>query len=67
MRWLNLRWSTGCAFVDYDRDALDRHFGKAISVTAGPTFQPVVHGFAVMLIFWLILFWMYHRRISLRI
>ena len=31
--------------------ALDRHFGTAISVIAGPTFQPVLHGFLVMLIF----------------
>jgi heparan-alpha-glucosaminide N-acetyltransferase len=48
-------------------NALDRHFGRAISVMAGPTFQPVLHGFAVMLIFWLILFWMYRRKILLRI
>jgi heparan-alpha-glucosaminide N-acetyltransferase len=48
-------------------DALDRHFGRAISMMAGPTFQPVLHGFAVLLIFWLILFWMYRRKIFLRI
>jgi heparan-alpha-glucosaminide N-acetyltransferase len=47
--------------------ALDRHFGGAISVIAGPTFQPVLHGFLVMLIFWLILYWMYRRKIFLRI
>jgi predicted acyltransferase len=47
--------------------ALDRHLGRAIAVMAGPTFQPVLHGFAVMLIFWLILFWMYRRKIFLRI
>ena len=48
-------------------DALDRHFGRVISALAGPTFQPVLHGFAVMLIFWLTLFWMYRRKIFLRI
>jgi heparan-alpha-glucosaminide N-acetyltransferase len=48
-------------------NALDRHLGRAISMMAGPTFQPVLHGFAVMLIFWLILFWMYRRKIFLRI
>jgi heparan-alpha-glucosaminide N-acetyltransferase len=48
-------------------NALDRHLGRAISVIAGPTFQPLLHGFAVMLIFWLILFWMYRRKIFLRI
>jgi predicted acyltransferase len=48
-------------------DALDRHFGRVISVIAGPTFQPALHGFAVMLIFWLTLYWMYRRKIFLRI
>jgi len=48
-------------------DALDRHFGKAIEVIAGPTFQPVLHGFLVMLTYWLILYWMYRRKIFLRI
>jgi predicted acyltransferase len=48
-------------------NALDRHLGWAISAMATPTFQPVVHGLAVMLIFWLILFWMYRRKIFLRI
>src|SRR6202795_2351405 len=27
--------------------ALDRHFGDAISAMAGPTFQPILHGFAI--------------------
>jgi heparan-alpha-glucosaminide N-acetyltransferase len=48
-------------------NALDRHFGTAIAVMAGSTFQPVLYGFAVMLIFWFILFWMYRRKIFLRI
>jgi heparan-alpha-glucosaminide N-acetyltransferase len=46
--------------------ALDRHLERVIAI-AGPTFQPVLHGFAVLLIFWLILFWMYRRKIFLRI
>jgi len=48
-------------------NALDRHCGRVISVMAGPTFQPALHGFAVMLIFWLTLYWMYRRKIFLRI
>jgi predicted acyltransferase len=48
-------------------DALNRHFGGAIAVIAGPTFQPVLHGFAMILIFWLILLWMYRRKIFLKI
>ena len=48
-------------------NALDRHLGKIISVIAGSTLQPVLHGFAGMLIFWFILLWMYRRKIFLRI
>jgi heparan-alpha-glucosaminide N-acetyltransferase len=47
--------------------ALDRHFGGVISAIGGPIFQPVLHGFLVMLTFWLILLWMYRRKIFLRI
>jgi heparan-alpha-glucosaminide N-acetyltransferase len=53
--------------VAFFSNALDRHLGSAIWLLAGPTFQPVLHGFAVLLIFWLILFWMYRRKIFLRI
>jgi len=48
-------------------NALNRHLGRAISAMAGPTFQPVLHGFVVIMIFWFILFWMYRRKIFLRI
>jgi heparan-alpha-glucosaminide N-acetyltransferase len=47
--------------------ALDRHLGWALAAIGGPVFQPVLHGFAVMMVFWLILFWMYRRKIFLRI
>jgi heparan-alpha-glucosaminide N-acetyltransferase len=47
-------------------NALDRHLGSVVAL-AGPTIQPVFRGFAVMLIFWFILFWMYRRKIFLRI
>src|SRR5579864_418810 len=53
--------------VGFFGDAVERHFGRAISVMSGPTFRPALHGFAIMLIFWLILFWMYRRKIFLRI
>jgi predicted acyltransferase len=58
-----MSWTMG-NFVD---NAVSRHFGWAMSAMAGPTFQPVLHGFAVLLIFWCILFWMYRRKIFLRI
>jgi heparan-alpha-glucosaminide N-acetyltransferase len=53
--------------TDFFSKALDRHFGSAIAVLGGPTFQPVLHGLAIMLIFWSILFWMYRRKIFLKI
>ena len=48
-------------------DALDRHFGGAISFIAGTTFRPVLHGFLVVLIFWLVLYWMYRRKLFVKI
>jgi heparan-alpha-glucosaminide N-acetyltransferase len=47
-------------------NALNRHFGNVFTV-AGPTFEPVLLGFAVMVVFWCILFWMYRKKIFLRI
>ena len=47
-------------------DALNRHVGGIFGI-AGSVFQSVLHGFAVMLIFWSILLWMYRRKIFLRI
>ena len=47
--------------------SLQIHLGWLISAVAGPVFQPVVYGLGIMLIFWLILFWMYRRKIFLRI
>jgi heparan-alpha-glucosaminide N-acetyltransferase len=47
--------------------ALARHLGAAPFLVFGPTFEPVLKGFGVVLVFWLILLWMYRRKIFLRI
>jgi heparan-alpha-glucosaminide N-acetyltransferase len=52
---------------DFFKNALDRHLGNVLAAMAGPAIQPALHGFAVMLIFWFILFWMYRRKIFLKI
>ena len=52
---------------DFFGNALTRHFGRAIAFVAGPTFEPVLHGILLMLIFWYILFWMYRRKLFLKI
>lgn len=49
------------------RDALPRHFGRAPFAIFGPAYVPFVQGFCVVLMLWLILFWMYRRKIFLRI
>jgi predicted acyltransferase len=47
--------------------ALVRHFGRAPFLVLGPPFEPVLRGAAIVLTFWLILFWMYRRKLFLRI
>lgn len=49
------------------RAALDRHFGLKPFEIAGPAYEPLLHGIAVLAIVWLILFWMYRKRIFVRI
>jgi predicted acyltransferase len=47
--------------------SLQIHLGRLISGLVSPTLQPVVYGLGIILIFWLILFWMYRRKLFLRI
>jgi heparan-alpha-glucosaminide N-acetyltransferase len=47
--------------------ALVRHLGRAPFAVMGPPFEPVLRGAAVLVVFWLILFWMYRKKIFLRI
>jgi predicted acyltransferase len=49
------------------KGALERHLGAAPFAILGPPFQPVLEGAAVLLVFWSILYWMYRRKIFLRI
>ena len=58
-----MSWTMGLFFLK----ALHCHLGWLISELIGPIFQPIVYGLGVMLIFWLMLFWMYRRKIFLRI
>lgn len=47
--------------------ALLRHAGRRPFALLGPAFEPVLLGAAVVTVFWLILLWMYRRKIFLRI
>ncbi len=48
-------------------EAVMRHIGPIPFSVLGPPFAPVLRGAAVLLIFWSILYWMYRRKIFLRI
>ena len=52
---------------DFIKGALTRHVGSAAFAFLGAPFEPVLKGGAVVLVFWLVLFWMYRRKIFLRI
>ena len=47
--------------------ALTTHLGTAPFAVLGPAFEPVLHGAGVLIVFWLILYWMWNRKIFLRI
>jgi predicted acyltransferase len=43
------------------------HLGRDVFKAFGPVYEPFVQGCAILLVLWLILFWMYRRKIYLRI
>jgi heparan-alpha-glucosaminide N-acetyltransferase len=49
------------------KSAVLRHLGTAPFAILGPPFEPVLRGAAVLMVFWSVLWWMYRRRIFLRI
>jgi predicted acyltransferase len=52
---------------EFVSSALVRHLGSAPFAVLGPPFEPVLRGAGVLVVFWLILYWMYRRRIFVRI
>ena len=52
---------------DFTIAALKTHLGEHAFAFAGAAFEPVLRGAAVLLVFWLILFWMQRRKIFLRV
>ena len=43
------------------------HLGEAVFALLGTGLQPLVHGAAILLCYWLLLFWMYRRKIFVKI
>ena len=54
-------------FVDFIREALPRHLGPHVFQWAGENYQPLLLGAGVLLVEWLLLLWMWRRRIFLRL
>lgn len=52
---------------DFVASVLVRHFGTGPFAVLGPPFETALRGLGVLIVFWSILFWMYRRRIFLRI
>ncbi|HWD18373.1 MAG TPA: DUF5009 domain-containing protein [Verrucomicrobiae bacterium] len=48
-------------------EALVRHLGSSLFDVFGKVYEPILSGAGVMLVQWLILWWMYRRKIFLRI
>ena len=48
-------------------DSLKTHLGQNFFAFAGPGYEALLHGAAILLVMWLVLLWMYRRKIFLRI
>jgi predicted acyltransferase len=49
------------------RDNFRRHLGRHVFESLGEVYAPILERLAVLLVLWLVLLWMYRRRIFLRI
>ena len=54
-------------FDGFIAKSLTTHFGANTFKIFGPAYQTLLHGAAILLVLWLLLFWMYRRRLFLRI
>ena len=43
------------------------HLGHGVFEIFGSAYAPILQNFSVLLVFWLILFWMYRRKLFIRI
>lgn len=49
------------------RDTIRTHLGRGVFEVFGSAYAPIVQHLSVLLAFWLILFWMYRRKVFIRI
>ncbi|MBP1601953.1 MAG: hypothetical protein H6Q06_2104 [Acidobacteria bacterium] len=53
--------------VGFVTETIQRHFGQHIFEALGAVYAPILEHLAVLAVFWLVLLWMYRRKIFLRI
>jgi len=58
-----LNWTIKSSIIS----ALQRHLGTEVFQVLGPEYETLLLGLAVLLVFWLLLFWMYRRRIFVKL
>ena len=54
-------------FENFIVDAFRIHLGPSVFASLGDAVEPLVRGVVVLAVYWLILFWMYRRKLFLRI
>jgi len=54
-------------FEDFIRGSLRTHLGAGTFAAFGAAYEPFVMGSAILFFYWLILYWMYRRKLYLRI
>lgn len=54
-------------FEDFIGKALRTHLGSGTFQVLGKAYEPLLHGAAILFVYWLILFWMYRRKLFLKI
>jgi predicted acyltransferase len=52
---------------DFISDSFRIHLASGVFAQFGSGLEPFVQGFAILLVYWLILFWMYRRKLFLKI
>jgi predicted acyltransferase len=53
--------------ADFTSGSFRTHFGQGFFALLGENLEPLLEGVAVLAVYWLILFWMYRRKLFLRI
>jgi heparan-alpha-glucosaminide N-acetyltransferase len=54
-------------FEGFIHAALLRHVGQDVLAALGAAYETFLLGACVLLVYWLILYWMYHMKVFLRI